>query len=100
VWRAADGSSGKGQARALSNDSGIVWFFDEENVEMLIKALDACEPFDSYWIFFAATTDLDFTVFVTDTRTGLQKQYSNLLGVPARPVQDTETFGCFEVFGL
>lgn len=95
VWRSANGDSGRGFVRPLSAESGIVWFFDENNVEMLIKTLDACRPFDSYWVFFAATTDLDFTVTVRDTTTGLFKEYRNRQGTAALPVQDTLTFrGC------
>jgi hypothetical protein len=59
---------------------------------MLIKVLDACQGFNSFWVFFAATTDVDFTATVTDTRTGVVKQYSNPAGRAAQPVQDTFTF--------
>ena len=94
VWRAANGSSGDGNADALSDEAGVFWFFEEENAEMLVKLLDACgvAGLEGFWFFVAATTDLDFTLRLTDTATGLSKEYSNLLGGTAAPVQDMLTF--------
>jgi hypothetical protein len=94
VWRAANGTSGDGNAAPLSDQSGIFWFFDQENSEMLVKLLDACSVagLEGFWFFVAATTDLDFTLKVTDTTTGLSKEYSNMLGQAASPVLDALTF--------
>jgi hypothetical protein len=94
VWRAADGSSGDGRASRLSDQAGTFWFFEQENAEMLVKLLDACgvPGLEGFWFFVAATTDLDFTLEVIDTRSGVSKEYSNLLGQTAEPVQDTLTF--------
>ena len=92
VWRTGQGSIGVGHGARLSGNSGTYWFFDPSNAEMLIKVLDACQGFNSFWVFFAATTDVDFTATVTDTRTGVVKQYSNPAGRAAQPVQDTFTF--------
>ena len=65
-----------------------------EVVNEAIKVLDACDTFEAYWVFFAATTNVDFTVKVTDTETGLVKEYTNTGGNAADPVQDTFTFEC------
>ncbi|MEM7349817.1 MAG: hypothetical protein AAF657_03355 [Acidobacteriota bacterium] len=61
---------------------------------MLIKVLDACasELGNRYWVFYAATTDVEFTLMVTDTETGIQKIYSNALGQAAPPILDTSAF--------
>ncbi len=91
-WRSPQGDSGAGQVDQVSDNTGLVWFFQPENKEVLIKVLDACEPFDTYWVFFAATTNVDFTVQVTDTATGLVKEYTNTAGEAAEPVQDTFSF--------
>lgn len=91
-WRTPDGDSGPGRVEEISDNAGLVWFFREENTEMLVKVLDACSVFDTYWVFFAATTNVDFTVTVTDTGSGVVKQYTNPLGSAAAPVQDTLTF--------
>ncbi len=92
-WR-ANGNSGFGTVEEISDDSGLVWFFRKGNKELLIKVLDACDEFEAYWVFFAATTNVDFTVTVTDTETGLVKEYTNTGGNAADPVQDTFTFEC------
>lgn len=94
-WRTDQGTSGVGHVEPVSDTSGLVWFFTEDNMEMLIKVIDACvEPFNAHWVFLAATTNVDFTVTVTDTETGLVKEYTNASGDAAEPVQDTLTFGC------
>jgi hypothetical protein len=92
VWRTGQGQTGIGHGVPLSANSGTFWFFDASNAEMLIKVLDGCQGFNAFWVFFAATTNVDFTVTVTDTRSGVVKQYSNPAGRAAEPVQDTFTF--------
>lgn len=93
VWRTQDGNTGVGGVIPSTGNSGLVWFFSPDNAEILIKVLDACvDPFNRYWVFFAATTNVDFTVAVTDTLTGVVKEYSNPLGQAADPVQDTVSF--------
>lgn len=94
-WSRPDGTSGLGQAVALEGreDSGLFWFFDEGNLEMLVKVLDACgSSFDSYWVFYAATTNVYFKLTITDTVTDMVKIYENPLGMAATPVQDTQAF--------
>lgn len=94
-FRTSQGTSGVGHVEEVSDSTGLVWFFTADNKEILIKVIDACvEPFNAHWVFFAATTDVDFTVTVTDTETGLVKEYVNASGDAAEPVQDTLTFLC------
>jgi len=92
VWRTQDGDSGVGHAEPVSDGAGLIWFFRQGNKEMLVKVLDACPTFDTYWVFFAALTNVDFTVTVTDTVSGVVKEYSNPAGQAAEPIQDTFTF--------
>jgi plastocyanin len=87
--------SGEATSLALPSnpDSGLFYFFDSGNIEMLIKVLNACAPpFDHYWVFFAATTDVQFTVTVIDTQTGAVQTYFNPLNQAALAVQDTAAF--------
>lgn len=72
-----------------SDDSGLMWFFQSSNWEMLIKVLNGCGSNDHYWVFFAATTDVQFVVTVADTQTGKVKTYLNPQGVSADAVTDT-----------
>jgi plastocyanin len=95
-WRTATGN-GHGSAVPLASapDSGLFYFFSPTNIEMLIKVLNACvPPFNHYWVFFAATTNVEFAVVVTDTQTGRTRTYFNPLNVSAPPIQDVDAFPC------
>jgi hypothetical protein len=59
---------------------------------MLIKVLNGCPVNDSYWVFFAATTNVEFVVTVVDTQSGRAKQYLNPLDHVANAVTDTSAF--------
>jgi plastocyanin len=87
--------SGAGTAVPLAANpsSGLFYFFAASNIEMLIKVLNACAPpFNDYWVFFAATTNVEFNVTVLDTQTSKVRLYSNPLNQAALPVQDTSAF--------
>jgi hypothetical protein len=102
TWRDQDGNTGSGMVTECgSDDSGIFYFFREDNWEMLFKVLNGCSVNDHYWVFFAATTNVEFTTRVTDTLTGFVKtygksgeeiEYNNPLGQPANAVTDTTAF--------
>ena len=36
------GITGAAESRPLTNDTGLLWFFDSANVEMVIKVIDGC----------------------------------------------------------
>ncbi len=92
-WRTADGDSGQGQAVPLAADSGYFWFFGPSNVEIVVKALNACtQPAPRYWIFASGLTDVGVDITVTDTKMGTMKTYSNPIGRPFPPIQDTSAF--------
>lgn len=73
---------------------GLVWFFDQDNPEMLVKVLNGCSLNGKYWVFTAATTNVGLTTTVTDTVTGTVKTYTNPDVNPAAPVVDVTAFGC------
>lgn len=94
-WRNFEGVSGQGFAVDIGRlDSGLFYFFDSNNIEMLAKVLNACSlsGFNNYWVFFAATTNVEFTLTVTDTEANRSKQYTNPLGRRADAVLDTAAF--------
>jgi hypothetical protein len=92
-WVAENGTSGQGNSIDLTDDTGAFWFFDDENVEILIKVLDKCaSAFDSFWVFAAGLTNVEVTLTVTDTDTGMVKIYENPLNQPFQPIQDTSAF--------
>jgi hypothetical protein len=94
-WEKTDGETGQGSVvPGASDDSGVLWFFNEDNWEMLIKVLDGCAVTNHYWVFFAATTNVQVVVTVTDTQTGAVKTYVNPQGTSADAVTDTAALPC------
>lgn len=95
-WKDFDGVEGVGKAvpGVPSHDSGLFYFFGEENWEILVKVLDGCDLNDHFWIFAAATTTLEFTLRITDTQTGEERTYFNPLGNAAESVTDTGALSC------
>ena len=75
-----------------SPDSGLFWFFSPNNWEMLVKVLDGCRSNGHYWVFAAATTNVEYTLRVTDTDNGVSKQYFNPLGQASPAITDTSAF--------
>ena len=66
--------------------------FNPNNLDLLIQMLDGCAFNNNFWVFYAATTNVEFTVTVTDTTTNDTKTYFNPLGIPAPPILDTTAF--------
>jgi photosystem II stability/assembly factor-like uncharacterized protein len=92
-WRApSQGTSGHGTAVSLSGDTGYFWFFNPDNVEMLVKVLAGCGINGHEWVFAGGLTDVEVTLTVTDTQTGEIKAYVNPAGTPFQPIQDTAAF--------
>ena len=81
---------------AGTNETGLLWFVDRENWEILIKVLDGCSINGSVWVFGASTTDLGYLIEVTDTVTGDVREYRNEPGQPAPAITDVTAFrkGC------
>lgn len=93
TWQDGSGRTGVGSAApVVSADSGVLWFFDPGNWEMLVKVLDGCAVNQRVWVFTAATTNVQYTLTVTDTVTGTMKSYQNQAGQNAAVVEDTDAF--------
>ncbi len=96
TWRTRDGDSGAASAERLTADTGWFWFFSNDNVELVIKVLDACRQFDRFWVFAAGLTDVQVDIQVVDMLTGEIRAYQNQLGVPFQPILDTSAFSTCE----
>lgn len=72
--------------------SGLFYFSDPANLEVVVKVLNSCSINNRYWVFAAAATDVEYTLTVTDTKAGRTKRYFNPLGRPAPAVTDTNAF--------
>jgi hypothetical protein len=92
-WQAPRGFSGVGQGVPLSEDSGTFWFFQPDNVELVVKVIDACAPpFERFWFFAAGLTNVAVEIEVEDLFTGETQRYTNAAGQPFQPIQDTAAF--------
>ena len=72
--------------------SGLFWFFGADNIEILMKILNACSITNSIWVFSAATTNVEFHLKVVDTKNGTVKTYDTVSGPPAPAITDTNAF--------
>ncbi|HVS14168.1 MAG TPA: hypothetical protein VMV46_09605 [Thermoanaerobaculia bacterium] len=79
-------------ADAGSRDTSLFWFFEPLNWELMVKVIDGCAVNGHHWVFFAGTTDLGFSVSVSDTRSGERRVYRNPAGEPAAAVTDSQAF--------
>lgn len=92
-WRTSGDTRGNGRIVPLrSDDSGLLYFFAAANWEVLVKVLDACGFNDRYWVFLAATTNVEFLIRVEDTSTGVVKTYYNPPNHTAETTTDVAAF--------
>ena len=92
TWHTPNGQTGTGTAVQLTPDTGYFWFFNPENVELVIKVLDACSFANHFWVFAGGLTNVEVTITVEDTATSQIQTYVNPLNVAFQPIQDTQAF--------
>ena len=76
-----------------SSQSALLYFFDRNNVEVLIKVLDGCGVNGHRWVFVAPVTDLAFNLIV-ESPSGKRWTHSNRLGRTADAASDVSAFPC------
>lgn len=86
------GQSGEARLVKLTSDSGYLWFFNSENIEAVVKALNGCAVNNRYWFFAGGLTDVRVMLSVTDTVSGTTATYLNPQGAAFQPIQDTSAF--------
>jgi photosystem II stability/assembly factor-like uncharacterized protein len=94
TWSTADGGTGRGQAVALTDDTGYFWFFDSTNVEIMTKVVNGCGVNGHFWVFAAGLTNVQAQLTVRDTATGAVVSYMNPQNTAFSPVQDTSALVC------
>ncbi len=78
-----------------SSESGLLYFFDRDNAEVLIKVLDACRVNNHRWVFVAPVTTLAFNLRVDETATGEYWEHKNPRGgATATTKSNTTAFPC------
>ncbi len=80
--------------RTGSTDTGLFWFFNDRNWEVMVKVPRECPSNGHWWVFVGALTDQRYRVVVADTVGTLAKTYSNPLGNRAQAVADTTAIPC------
>jgi hypothetical protein len=93
------GASGTAQAIPLApvgpNRGGLFWFFSDQNPEILVKILNGCAINDHYWAFVSATTNVGYSLTVSDTTLANRtRTYTNPDRTVALPVADTSALSC------
>lgn len=93
------GAAGTAQAIPLApvgpNRGGLFWFFSDQNPEILVKILNGCAINDHYWAFVSATTNVGYSLTVSDTTLANRtRTYTNPDRTVALPVADTSALSC------
>jgi hypothetical protein len=71
-WATSLNGGSSGHAHAVPLDSvgisrgGLFWFFSADNPELIVKVIDGCGYNNHAWVYYSATTNVGFTLTVTD----------------------------------
>src|SRR5262245_6410487 len=77
----------------ITDETGDFWFFDEGNIELIVKVLNGCSaPFNTYWVFAAGLTNVGVVITVLDLKAQTTQRYTNEVGTAFLPIQDTNAF--------
>ncbi len=78
--RAGDHGIGRSVPVEISDESGLFWFFNPDNIELVVKVLDGRSLNESHWVFFGALTDVEYWITVRDVVAGARRTYHNAQG--------------------
>jgi len=93
-YETSDGLVGDARDWGLdSSQSGLLYFFERNNAEVLIKVLDGCGVNGHRWVFVAPVTDLAFNLIV-ESPSGERWTHANRLGRTANAASDVTAFPC------
>ncbi len=93
AWENRFGGRGMAVPVAMTDAGGYFYFSHPDNVELVIKVLDACvDPYRHFWVFAAGLTDVEVTITVRDTAAMVERTYFNPMYQPFLPIQDTLAF--------
>ncbi len=93
-WLAPNGNGGPAPVVPLTDETGYFYFGGPDNVEVVVKVLDACAlpSFNNYWVFAAGLTNFEVTLTVTDTVSDEVQVYTNAQGTTFEAITDTGHF--------
>lgn len=93
--RADEGFVDANVAEPGSDQTALFWFprGNADNWEILLKMVDACNSsFNTFWVFWGATTDRGLEITITDTERNQSKVYTNPFAIQPTSVTDTAAF--------
>ena len=64
----------------VSDESGLFWFFNPANIELVVKVLDGRALNGNHWVFFGALSDVEYWITVRDVANGAKRTYHNPQG--------------------
>jgi hypothetical protein len=92
AWRnPSNGETGTGSTLPLTKDTGAFWFFGNQNLELMVKVLDGTTLNGHFWVYGGSLSNVEYTLTVTDTLTGSERNYHNPAGQFAS-LADVEAF--------
>jgi|GEM_PF-1227057 len=75
--RSGDHGFGRVAAGLGSEVSGLFWFFDASNLELIVKLIDGVGLNGFYWTFYGGLSDVEHWIEVVDSETGESVTYHN-----------------------
>lgn len=99
---AEDGNGGVFQVKDYGLDSdrsALLYFFERDNAEMLVKVLNGCSHNEHRWVFVAPVTTLAFNLSVTPPDGGRPWTHQNPAGRTAEAKSDLTAFPCSATSG-
>ena len=75
--RAGDFGIGSSVPVAVSDESGLFWFFSPANIELVVKVLDGRAHNGNHWVFHGALSDVEYWITVRDVVAGAGRTYHN-----------------------
>ena len=90
-WTDSNGNARDGNLTVISTQTKGFWFFEPDNIDLVVKVLDGRSVNGKFWVFYAPLTNQAFTLTVTDTLTGAVRTYTNAAG-QMQSGSDTKAF--------
>lgn len=95
TWKDFLGQTGVGRvAGGRSADTGLFYFFEKKNWEMMVKVLNGCDINGHFWVYGSASTTVEYSLTLTDLENGAVRTYTNPLGQSAITITDSAAFVC------
>ncbi len=91
TWTDGGGQAHDASLTPISADTKGFWFFSPQEVDVVVKVVDARGLNGKFWVFVGSLTTEAYTATVTDTLTGASKTYTNAAGQTASQA-DTNAF--------